>query len=305
MGVRGIVGGAARQALAPVGGAARMAGATARDVVTTLQGGGGRDLLDDRDPDYIRETLPTIRAFCRAWFRGEVEGLEHIPGEGPVLLVGNHSGGIYIADTFVLAQAIYDHLGPERPFHQLAHDLVFQLPGLRALVTRWGTVPANPENTERALERGAALLVYPGGDYESFRPSWETAKVDFGGRKGFIKQALEHDAPIVPIVAIGGQETALFLGRGQRVARLLALDRRARLKVLPPVIGPPWGLNVMDLPGRIPLPAKIKLRVLPPVNLREELGEDPDLQEGYDLITRRMQDALDDLADERTLPVVG
>ena len=35
------------------------------------------------------------------------------------------------------------------------------------------------------------MLVYPGGDYEVFRPSWESGQVDFGGRKGFIRLALK------------------------------------------------------------------------------------------------------------------
>ena len=81
------------------------------------------------------------------------------------------------------------------------------------------------------------MLVYPGGDYEVHRPSWEAGKVDFGGRKGFIKLALEEDVPIVPIVSAGGQETALFLSRGERLAKLLRLDKLFRLKVLPISLG--------------------------------------------------------------------
>ena len=133
-------------------------------------------------------------------------------------MVGNHSGGILIADTFVFAQAFYDHFGAERRFYQLAHDLVFKTPGARALVQRYGTVPASPQNMAQALERDAALLVYPGGDDETFRPSWESGKIDFADRTGFIKLALEHDVPLVPVVAIGGQETGLFLGRGRGAA---------------------------------------------------------------------------------------
>ena len=62
---------------------------------------------------------------------------------------------------------------------QLAHDLVFKVPGLRTLVQQYGTVPASPQNMRRALESDAALLVYPGGDEESFRPSWESSEIDF------------------------------------------------------------------------------------------------------------------------------
>ncbi|MDP9294434.1 MAG: glycerol acyltransferase, partial [Actinomycetota bacterium] len=95
------------------------------------------------------------------------------------------------------------------------------------------------------------------------------------------------------------------LGRGRRLAKALQLNRLLRLKVLPLQIGPPLGLTVLDLPARIPLPAKITIRVLPRLDLREQLGEDPDVEDAYRLVTGRMQDALDDLSDERTLPVIG
>jgi 1-acyl-sn-glycerol-3-phosphate acyltransferase len=289
-----------------------MAGAAAEDSLAALDPlgltgaeGPPEDPFDARSPEYIRATLPALRTLSETYFRSEVAGLERIPDSGPVLLVGNHSGGTMIADTFVFAQAFYDHFGPQRLFHQLAHDLVFKVPGLRTLVQRYGTVPASPDNMRRALDRDAALLVYPGGDEESFRPSWETSEVTFAGRTGFVKLALEHGVPIVPIVALGGQETALFLGRGRWLAKALSLDRLARLKVVPPVIGPPFGVTVLDFPGRIPLPAKIRVRVMPPIDLRAELGRRPDVEKGYSLVTSRMQRTLTRLANQRAIPVVG
>jgi 1-acyl-sn-glycerol-3-phosphate acyltransferase len=293
-------------------GAMRMVEAAAEDTlgavdVLNLTGADGQpeDPFDARDPDYIRATLPALRSLSDVYFRAEVAGLDRIPDSGPVLLVGNHSGGTMIADTFVFAQAFYDHFGPHRLFHQLAHDLVFKVPGLRTLVQRYGTVPASPDNMRRALDEEAALLVYPGGDEESFRPSWETSEVTFAGRTGFVKLALEHGVPVVPIVALGGQETALFLGRGRGLAKALRLDRLARLKVLPPVLGPPFGVTVLDFPGRIPLPAKIRVRVMPPIDLRKELGARPDVEEGYKIVTSRMQRTLTRLANQRAVPVVG
>jgi 1-acyl-sn-glycerol-3-phosphate acyltransferase len=221
-----------------------------------------------------------------------------------VLLVGNHSGGTLIADTFVLAHAFYEYFGPDQRFHQLAHDLVFQLPGVRASLSRFGMVPASPENMARALERDAALLVYPGGDHEAYRPTWQSGAIGFGGRTGFVELALEHDIPIVPVVSIGGQETALFLGRGRRLASALRLDR-LRLKVLPVAIGPPFGVTVLDLPGRLPLPSKITIRVLDPIDLRARLGPDPDLDEAYRLVTQTMQRSLTALGRARRFPVIG
>ena len=156
-----------------------------------------------------------------------------------------------------------------------------------------------------ALGKGAALLVYPGGDHETYRPSWHSGEIDFGHRSGFVRLALATDVPIVPVVAIGGQETALFLTRGERLSHLLALDRLLRLKVLPIQIAPPFGVTVLDLPGRIPLPSQITIQVLPRIDLRRRFGPDPDEEAVYNAVTTMMQEALDELSAERDLPVVG
>jgi 1-acyl-sn-glycerol-3-phosphate acyltransferase len=260
--------------------------------------------LDERDPDYIRENLPWLWLLASIYFRGEVRGLGHIPEEGPVLLVGNHSGGNLTPDTGVFTLAFAAYFGVERSFHQLAHNLVMSAPGL-SRIRKFGTVAASPENARKALESGAALLVYPGGDYEVHRPSWESGRVDFARRKGFLRLALAQDVPIVPVVSVGGQETALFLTRGEGLARALMLDRLFRLKVLPISIAPPWGLNIGDFLGHLPLPAKITIEVLPAIRLRQEFGSDPDLDEVYDHVIRVMQETLDALSAERQLPVLG
>jgi 1-acyl-sn-glycerol-3-phosphate acyltransferase len=299
------------RAAAPVEASLRMAQVMlgdvfrAADVLGVLDGEPPADWLDARDPGYIEQTLPALRAWSDYYFRADVEGLEEIPEDEPVLLVGNHSGGTLIADTFVFAQHFYDFFGAARAFHQLAHDLVFQVPGVRATLSRYGTVPANPQNMRRALERGAALLVYPGGDQETYRPTWQQDRIDFAGRTGFAKLALELGTPIVPVVAIGGQETALFLGRGRRLARALQLDRTLRLKVLPVQVAPPAGVTVLDLPLRVPLPAKITVRVLPRIDLQAELGADAGPDDAYHFVTQRMQETLTGLAEERALPILG
>jgi 1-acyl-sn-glycerol-3-phosphate acyltransferase len=260
--------------------------------------------LDERDPDYIREQLPLMWLLASVWYRAEVRGLGNIPDAGPVLLVGNHSGGNMTPDTVVFTLAFSTYFGVERPFYQLAHNLVLAMPPLGRL-RRFGTVAASRANARKALQSGAALLVYPGGDYEVHRPSWERNRVDFGRRTGFILLAIEQNVPVVPVVSIGGQETALFLTRGERLARLLMLDRLFRLKVLPISLALPWGLNVGDMLGHLPLPSKITIETLPAIDLRAEFGPDPDLDEVYDHLVRQMQDALDALASERRLPVIG
>jgi 1-acyl-sn-glycerol-3-phosphate acyltransferase len=262
------------------------------------------DDLEVRDPDYIREVLPLAWLLARFWFRAEVRGLEHIPAGGPVLLVGNHSGGNMTPDTTVFVLAFTAYFGAERPFYQLAHSVVMALPHL-AWLRKFGTVSASPANAARALRKGAAVLVYPGGDYEVHRPSWESARVDFDGRKGFLRCAHRLRVPLVPVVSIGGQETALFLSRGDRLARWLGLDRALRLKVLPLSLALPWGVNVGDLLGHLPLPAKLTTEVLRPIDVRRRYGHRPDWDAAYRDVVGTMQRALDRLRAERRLPIVG
>ena len=228
----------------------------------------------------------------------------NVPEDGPALLVGNHSGGNMTPDTLLFTLAFYTYFGVERAFYQLAHNLVLASP-LGRILRRYGTVPASPEHAQRALDTGAALLVYPGGDWEVHRPIWERHKIDFAGRKGFVRLALEADVPIVPVVSIGGQETALFLSHGGRLARALRVDRTLRLKVIPISLALPWGLNVGDLLGHLPLPAKITVEVLAPIDVRAQFGDDPDVDDVYDHVTTLMQDTLDTLAAERRYPLIG
>ncbi|HYB37569.1 MAG TPA: lysophospholipid acyltransferase family protein [Mycobacterium sp.] len=254
--------------------------------------------LDQRDPDFIRDRLPGTWLLASLYFRADVRRLDRIPPEGPVLLVGNHSGGNVPPDTFVFTLAFCSYFGMERPFYQLAHNLVTVYPPLRWL-RKFGTVPASQENARLALESGAAVLVYPGGDYEVFRPSWQRHVVDFGGRKGFVRLARETGVPIVPVAAVGGQETALFLGRFQWLASLLRLDRMLRLKSVPISLAVPWGLNISDLLGHVPLPSKIVIEVQEPIEV------DGDDQAVYDKVVASLQAGVDRLAAERRFPVIG
>ena len=288
----------ARHSPFPVDGLVQMAAAVMGDTAGLVT---GDDNFDAWDPEHIARTLPVLNPLLSTYFRSEVRGLENVPATGPALLVGNHSGGTMIVDTFLFTFAFYERFGPERRFHQLAHDIAARIPGLR----RYGTLVASHENAQRAFDVGAPVLVYPGGDVETFRPSWHSDQVEFAGRKGFVRLALDEGVPIVPVVSIGGQETALFVTRAQRLARALRLDQLARLKVLPISIGPPFGINVLDLPGRLPLPAKITIEVLPPINLHERFGPHPDIDKVYENVTSDMQDVLNRLSDERTLPILG
>ena len=75
--------------------------------------------------------------------------------------------------------------------------------------------------------------------------------------------------------------------------------------MLPISLGLPWGVNVGDLLGHVPLPAKITIQVLPPIDLREQFGSRPSFDDAYDHVVAVMQRGLEDLAAERRLPIIG
>jgi 1-acyl-sn-glycerol-3-phosphate acyltransferase len=260
--------------------------------------------LDDRDPDFIRENLPLAWLMATIWYRAEVRHMGNVPERGPALLVGNHTGGNMSPEVLILPLAFSTYFGVERPFYQLAHNLVLASP-FGPYLRRFGAMAASHRHAREALDAGAGVLVFPGGDWEVHRPTWQRHKVDFAGRKGFIRLAIAQGVPIVPVVTCGGQETALFLSRGTWLARITGADRFLRLKVIPISIALPWIVNVSDLLGHIPLPAKITIEVLEPIDLVEQFGPEPDVDEAYAHVVRVMQERLDSLAAERRWPVIG
>lgn len=258
--------------------------------------------LAERDPDFMRATLPVLRAYTQLYHRAEVRGIERVPAEGPVMVVGNHSGGITPPDAPVFAVALIERYGFERATFLLSHDVVFRTP-LATSLRKWGMMPATRANTHLALCAGHVVMVFPGGDYDCFRPTSESARIDFGGRKGFIDVALAGGAKIVPIVQIGAQETQLFLTRGEWLARFSPLQAAFRSKLAPLAFGFPFGLTMGGV--NLPLPAKITAEVLEPIDLHAEFGRRPDRDEVYDHLTAIMQRTLDRLAAERRWPILG
>ena len=139
-------------------------------------------------------------------------------------MVSNHSGGVLTPDVLVLAPAFYHKFGYDRPLYTLAHYFIFFTP-FRQYLGKLGVVHASREKAAEALHSDAVVLVFPGGDYDAFRPTLTQNIIDFDGRTGYVRTAIEAGVPIVPAVSIGGQETQLFVTRGTGLAKRLGLPR--------------------------------------------------------------------------------
>jgi 1-acyl-sn-glycerol-3-phosphate acyltransferase len=261
-----------------------------------------------RDPAFLRRARPWLERYA-SYFRSEVRGFERLPAEGPFLVVGNHSGGQLPPDLPVLLTAWWRERGEDEPIYALFHSFVLGLPGVGPVMARGGGIEASPAAAEEVLAAGGILIDYPGGDHEVFRPWRDRNRIEFGGRLGAIRLALRTQVPVVPAVSVGAHETLVVLARGTRVATLLGLDRIFRIKVMPLVLGPPFGVVPGGIPT-FPLPAKITVELCEPLRWHERYGpeaaEDPAVVRAcYDELTGVMQTVLSRLADARRFPVLG
>jgi 1-acyl-sn-glycerol-3-phosphate acyltransferase len=261
----------------------------------------GNEDIYNWDPDFTRRLVNATAPLAKRWFRPEVRGLELIPSPGGALVVSNHSGGMLTPDVLIFASAFYA-FGYHRPLCTLAHDGLFFGP-LSDWMTRIGVIHANGKNAAAALRSGGVVLTFPGGVYDAYRPTLAQNVIDFHGRVGYVRTAIDVGVPIVPTVSIGGQESQLFLNRGTGLAKRLGLNR-LRSDILPLTLGFPFGLSML-VPVNIPLPTKIVTEVLEPIDPFALFGEHPDVDQVDAHVRSVMQTALDGLARERRLPVLG
>ena len=257
--------------------------------------------MDRFDPALVERAAPWVDRACRVWFRLEVLGMEHVP-DGPALIVGNHNSGTSFVEAMGVGARWIRQRGPDQAWRGLAHDAIVDLPVLGDLLCRVGAVRAGHESAAEAFAAGRKVVVFPGGNAEAFRPWSERGKVCLQGRTGWIKLALRHQVPVVPMVNVGGHDAFVVLTDGRRLARAIRADRWLRSDTWPIYLGLPWGVAVGPV-FHLPLPVKCITRFLPPIDLGHppEAADDPVvLRELYDLVTGRMQAALTELRDRRS-----
>src|ERR1700677_2579002 len=182
--------------------------------------------------------------------------------------------------------------GPDRPLHGTAHDALMAIPIIGRYFRSMGVLPAAPDAIATALAEGRDVALWPGGEVDSLRPWTERDRANLAGRKGFVKMAIGAGVPIVPIATVGGADAMPVLIRGDRLSQALRLDRLLRLKVFPLAVSLPWGIAPAALP-QLPLPAKIRTRFMPAV----ELDHDPTRTDDEQYVDRKYREAQDCIQD--------
>lgn len=247
------------------------------------------------DNELFRRLDPLGTWVVETYFDAEVEGLDRLP-DGPALLVGNHNAGIMIPEGIIFVHQYLHHYGLEDAPVALGHQLLFRIPLLADLCRSLSIVPACRENALSAFEQDRKVLVYPGGDWEAMRPSRHRDRIDFGGRNGFVQLAMDAGVPIVPVVAAGAHDGWYVLTRGDKIASALALDRLLRIKVFPIAIAAPTGVVAGPVAAHIPIPHKIIVEALEPIELEGQSDNPADVEQARHTVVSTMQRRLDALA---------
>ena len=285
------------------------------------------------DPEFAARLMPFLKGLHDHYFRCDISGWENIPRRDPedpasgsctALYIGNHNG-LLTFEVLMLFYSWWNRTGGRETARGLAHTVALRHPAFSWLVQRLGGVPAHPEVAVEALRRGISLMIYPGGEKESFRPWKDRKKVDFFGRTGWIRLARQAGVPIVPIVSVGAHESYVILDRGEEIARRLGLYERLRLHGVPitfrslffawcvatgvftffPLLLAPAAFAAVF----VPLPSKMTFRVLAPFDINAHW--DPELSDAenerriYDLIVGEMSRVHEDEYSKRRFPILG
>lgn len=257
--------------------------------------------LDTRDPDYVRSWFPSAELVARLYFRVRCAGVEKVPASGPVIFVGNHSGGLSSPDTAMAVHAYWSYWGADRPAYALVAPNIFRMPRMARHISRLGGVAAVPRMAQEVLRRGASMLIYPGAGDEAYRPHHERHRVKLGDRSAYIRLAMRYGAPVVPIVCHGGHDTLIVLDDGKDRAEALGLDRLG-IDRLPLTYSWPWGLSLGSLYS-LPFPVRMDIKFGEPIyfdGFSSAEGRDPRAIEWcHRHVERRMQAMLDELVEAR------
>jgi 1-acyl-sn-glycerol-3-phosphate acyltransferase len=245
------------------------------------------------------------------YFRAEFEGWERLP-DRPSLLVSVHAGAALTIDAWVFVYGWYRRFGEDRILHGTAHDVLMTAPLLGDYFKASGVIPASRKGVTAALEAGHDVIVWPGGEQDSMRHWSRRNEVVLAGRRGFVKQAINSGVPIVPVATVGGGDSVFVLSEGRWLASALdkvgGLASKLRAATLPIVAGLPFGIAPEILPSHIPLPTKLKYEILEPIEVSDDparADDDAYVDEQYEAVETALQGAVDRLAEERRLPVVG
>ncbi len=196
----------------------------------------------------------------RAYHRYDIVGLDRILAlKGPALLVGYHGRPIAY-DLCMLGVTLHERIG-YLP-HGIVHAAALQQPVMKWVADGLGFVTGDGPAVDELVRRGEHLCVQPGGTREGCRSFRHRYEIAWGDRVGYLRMALRHRLPIVPIAASGIDDGYIGLNDGYALGKRLGVPGRLPL----------WlGIGLFGaFPFSPPLPVKITQRIGEPIDLEAD-----------------------------------
>jgi 1-acyl-sn-glycerol-3-phosphate acyltransferase len=211
-------------------------------------------------PEAMKTTFLLFHTLYRFYFRVRSEGHEHIPGEGPAVLAGNHGGLL----PFDAAMAVIDgalHTDPPRLVRTVVDRWAGSLPWVNVFYARVGQIVGTRENFDKLLKEGQLLLVFPEGIAGMRKTIAHRYRLqEF--HVGFIEHALRARAPIIPVAFIGSDDQSPIL------FDIKPLARRLGIPVAPITPTFPWFGPL----GILPYPVSYRIVYGEPLRYHERFG---------------------------------
>ena len=251
-----------------------------------LRGRQARAPLRGDEPEDLRRWLRLWNSLA-VWTRYEVHGIAHLPLGRASLLVGYHGRPI-AHDLCMLQDAIYGHTGVMP--HPIFHAAFAQKPRSRRFLEDCGFVWDDDARLAAFVARGEPIIVTPGGTREGCRSLRHRYRVNWGGRLGYLRLALKHRLPIVPVASAGADDLYLGLNDGYAWGKRLELPHGI----------PAWlGLGLFGVwPLALPFPVKVRSYLGPPIDLLDQGPVDPTDRDQLTVLHRRVSGAVQDLLDQ-------
>lgn len=223
---------------------------------------------------------PLRRLVKMNYFRFKVRGANHIPTEGPIVFVANHSGWVAL-DALFMMMAIYDTAGPNYLPYIIVHDMLIKVPMTYHFLKDLGLIPADwlQYGREPLPPHINPVAIFPEGADGNSKPFWKAYHMQ-QWKTGFVRLAIQRKAKVVPVMIVGGEEAVPVAGT---------------IDALRPLLG-----SVAPIPLSLaPLPSRWRVQFLEPVDFS---GYDPALihdkqacrdiaAQVHDLVQARLQKA--------------
>ncbi|CAN0133522.1 unnamed protein product [Chrysoparadoxa australica] len=222
--------------------------------------------------DTAKIAFSAIRWLYEDYFRVEARGLENIPADGRLLLIGNHSGQLPL-DGVMMAYAIATNEHGARLPRTMVERWFPTVPFLGNLINQLGGVVGDPVNCAKMLEREEAIIVFPEGIRGSGKPYRLRYQLQRFGH-GFMHLAMEHQTPIVPVAVVGAEETMPSLTNIKPLAKML-------------------NVPYFPLAPLLPLPAKITLSFGAPMEFPNDARNEGEVERRVEQVKDAIRDLLE------------